>query len=130
MLLNYKITIIISFTISFSKIYRFYFRHGKSALHHAISNVGTSCIDLLIKAGAQLDIGDSLGCTPLWHVACSDGSRHHLECLIAAGASVNICDGREKRIPLQVMSCFDVQNRKNCCFLLVFLKKLIHKKKK
>lgn len=77
-------------------------RHGKSALQHAVSNTGTVCLCQLIDAGANPDAGDSLGCTPLWHAACTDGCLLPLQKLIAAGASVNVRDAREKRIPLQV----------------------------
>ncbi len=75
----------------------------KTALHYAISNTELSCLDLLLASHAiNPDVADQRGCTPLWHVAASDGREPIMHRLLAAGANVNKKDKVEKRSPLLV----------------------------
>lgn len=71
---------------------------GFTALHCAVSKVhyhynelSIPVIDLLLGAGADLEIGDNLSYTPL-HVACITSDKNtnllHVERLLKAGASV------------------------------------------
>ena len=60
----------------------------KTALHIAARDGYTTCVELLIAAGADVNITDENKLTPL-HLAAYNGEKKAVELLIAAGADVN-----------------------------------------
>lgn len=61
---------------------------GRSALHNAIVDRDDALAFELISSGADLDLADSKGWTPL-HFAADYGRQGALERLLAAGAAVD-----------------------------------------
>lgn len=79
-------------------------RAGKTALHYALGNSETDCIRALIAAGADLNIRDDTGHSPLWAAVMEDGNIAAVQSLIEANCDVNLPDNREKKTPVQVSS--------------------------
>ena len=45
---------------------------SRSALHYAAGNVNYTCVVSLVTAGAEINVLDNRGCTPLHYAAASD----------------------------------------------------------
>lgn len=63
---------------------------GVSPLHEAVRSADRDLIQLLLGAGAFLDVCDVQGNTPLHYVAVVPECMSVVECLVAAGASVDL----------------------------------------
>lgn len=80
-------------------------RFGKSALHSAAETNNVEAVELLLHHGADVNIQNFDGVTPLMVAAENCGccrSLKAMEALIRAGALVNCVDYRSKRSALQV----------------------------
>jgi hypothetical protein len=66
-----------------------------SLLHHAANSIATECIDILIKAGVDVNNIDNKGKTPLMD-AVDYGEPEHVKMLLHHGADINIVDNDGK----------------------------------
>ena len=57
---------------------------------------------MLLEAGAEVDVGDMYGRTPLWRAVSEDGRVDKVKVLLAAGADPQVHDVQGKWTPLQV----------------------------
>jgi hypothetical protein len=64
-------------------------------LHFAAIHASKESFILLMRAGAKIDIQDSLGRTPL-HYAAANTKMELLKCLIIAGADFDMCDKNQQ----------------------------------
>jgi len=62
--------------------------NGDTLLHRAADYGATRCIQLLLERGAELDVRDAEGRTPLI-LACEERSEESVDALLAAGPSVD-----------------------------------------
>jgi ankyrin repeat protein len=62
---------------------------GTTALHWAVRHDADDAVDLLIRAGARVDVANRYGVTPL-SLACTNGSVTVIERLLKAGANPNL----------------------------------------
>jgi len=62
---------------------------GATALHWAAHNDDQAAADLLIRAGAHVNVANELGATPLW-LAAAQGSAAMVAKLLDAGANPNV----------------------------------------
>jgi hypothetical protein len=65
---------------------------GLAALHHAVKGKKTSLIDWLIKSGANVNVADASGDTPLMLAVKSNEQSEVYEPLLKAGAKPNLKD--------------------------------------
>lgn len=87
-------------------------RFGKSALHAAAETANSEAVELLLQHGADVNICNVSGATPLMVCAENCGrnrSVRPMELLIKAGALIDLKDFRPKRSALQV--CYYVMYR-------------------
>ena len=56
----------------------------------------------MCRSGANLDVRDHMGRTPLWIAASKNGKLDFIKKLLEANANVNMADAEEKASPLQV----------------------------
>ena len=78
---------------------------GKSCLHSAAESANVEAIELLLKNGADVNIRNFDGATPLMICAESCGrsrATRSMEVLMEAGALIDLVDYRPKRSTLQV----------------------------
>lgn len=70
-------------------------------IHYAATFQDTTMLKLLISGGADVNVRDGCGATPLIHALIHDRSPEIVEILLDAGATVNVksCDGKS---PLQL----------------------------
>jgi ankyrin repeat protein len=69
---------------------------GRTLLHGAAAAGSVPIVELLLQIGAESDVTDTAGHTPLYSVAneCqSPGAANVVRALIRAGANVDACDG-------------------------------------
>jgi ankyrin repeat protein len=62
---------------------------GSAALHWASYHDNLEIVELLLSAGANVDVTTDLGVTPLW-LAAENGNTELVEKLLAAGANANV----------------------------------------
>lgn len=80
-------------------------KYGKAPLHYAIESDCVAIVDILIRHGAEVNIGTMKGITPLMSVCSVSNLEHDLDMirlLISQGALVNLRDVAAKRTALQV----------------------------
>lgn len=70
-------------------------KKGMTAITLAAAKRGTQMLTSLIKAGADLEIPDNLGCTPLMH-ACNTNGEDILRCLVLQGAALDAVDSQKR----------------------------------
>lgn len=78
---------------------------GRTALHLAIETGNAEIVKLLIQIGAEVNVQEQFGLTPL-SILCSgqfDNELVLLDMLLEAGADVHMTSFRSKRTSLQVM---------------------------
>ncbi len=75
---------------------------GRRLLHHAVDCGYTAAIEALAAAGADLDVADNEGFSPL-HYAAGDENYADFTALVERGANPGLPDGRG-RTPLQLLS--------------------------
>ncbi|XP_052782656.1 putative ankyrin repeat protein RF_0381 [Mya arenaria] len=81
-------------------------KYGKTALHIAVEGGSAECVQLLLRYGADVNVTNNYGVTPLISV-CGDKSLDAdvtlqiVQMLLAAGADPNMRDYRENRNALQ-----------------------------
>lgn len=80
-------------------------KYGKAPLHYAIESDCVAIVDILIRHGAEVNIGTMKGITPLMSVCSVSNLEHDIDMihlLISQGALVNLRDVAAKRTALQV----------------------------
>ena len=66
---------------------------GDTALIYAVGNLHKQCINILIQAGADVNIANNVNATPLHMIACmDDGHEDILDNIIKAGADIEMED--------------------------------------
>jgi uncharacterized protein len=75
---------------------------GATALHWAVNRDDLNMVDLLLGAGAKVDVANDFGTTPLF-LACENGSAAMVDRLLKAGANPNAASPRGE-IPLMIAS--------------------------
>ncbi|XP_062584709.1 poly [ADP-ribose] polymerase tankyrase-1-like [Saccostrea cucullata] len=79
-------------------------KYGKAPLHYAIESDSVSILDLLIRHGADVNVGTMKGITPLMLLCSTSDLQNDIEMmrlLIDHGALVNLRDVAAKRTALQ-----------------------------
>ena len=87
---------------------------GLSALHYAVRNSNNNCVELLTKAGADVNIVEHNGAS-LLHLAAKSDSSNCAELLVQAGADVNAFDNNGF-MPL-IYAC--ISGQENCTQTLI-----------
>jgi ankyrin repeat protein len=77
---------------------------GKSILHAAIESGKVEVIDFLVQKGAQIDLFDEEGHTPL-HIACWYGKTDAVACLVGHKATINVQCKPHGMSPLHYAVC-------------------------
>ena len=94
-------------------------KHGETALKCAAENGHYQCLDILLLAGADVNITDEDGLTSL-HIASRHGYALCAQVLIQAGADVNIFDKFQKS-PLMYMAAGRIHRSGLRCLEMLLL---------
>ena len=80
---------------------------GRTALHFAADDGNLELVELLVRAGANVDVGTRIGAyTPL-HMASGNGHAEVMEALIAAGADPQAATTNSGVLPLHLAAASD-----------------------